>query len=221
MYEDFPEGRPNGQTHEALDAGLRIAKATDHRDFDDWAADESFCQRFLTDRPREWRTAIQRYWRERCTRRELANELGLPLETVKNLLRRIRKAAKDCQIGKRRQTLQRKARTSARTWPPSENRARYLRLAHHPNPSPYFFGWTGFAVLSQEQNAVRPNSKDDSKTRHTAIHSFETERHVAHRFIRIPEWPRRLESRAGAARCTNSFRHCESDRDHAHEGRPP
>src|SRR6266446_6407050 len=110
MYEDFPEDQPNGpqdaianpQTHVIQDAGLRIAKATDHRDFDDWTADESFCQRFLTDRSREWRTAIQQYWRERCTRRELATELGLSLETVKNLLRRIRKAAKDFQSGKKR-----------------------------------------------------------------------------------------------------------------------
>jgi hypothetical protein len=113
MYDDdFTEGQPSqdvnvenqdaiasSQAHATQEAELHIAKATDHRDFDAWAADESFCQQFLTDRPREWRTAIERYWRERCTRRELANDLGLSLETVKNLLRRIRKAAKDFQNG--------------------------------------------------------------------------------------------------------------------------
>ena len=104
-FADFPGPNPQDavaspQTHVIQEAGLRIARATDHRDFDDWATDESLCQRLLTDRPREWRKAIERYWRERCTRRELANELGLDLETVKNLLRAIRKAAKDFKSGK-------------------------------------------------------------------------------------------------------------------------
>lgn len=99
VFDDqCPQDESNPQI-DAAEAGLHVAKATDHRDFDVWAADESYCQRFLTNRPSTWRTAIQRYWRERCTRRELAEELGLNLESTKNLLRRIRKAARDTQNG--------------------------------------------------------------------------------------------------------------------------
>jgi hypothetical protein len=102
MYDEDQEGQPQAQqdaiaslqTDAIREAGLRTAKATDHRNYDDWSNDEGLCQRFLIDRPSTWRTAIQRYWRDRCTRRELATELGQSLETVKNLLRRIRKAVK-------------------------------------------------------------------------------------------------------------------------------
>ena len=102
--QDFPDEpqRPHASASPQIDAaqaGLHVAKLTDHRDFDIWSTDEGVCQRFLIDKPATWRTAIQRYWRERCTRRALASELGVDLETAKNLLRRIRKAARDFQNG--------------------------------------------------------------------------------------------------------------------------
>src|SRR5438128_625803 len=87
-----------------LETELRIIKPTDLRDCEGWANDETVCQQFLTDRPSTWRIAIQRYWRDRVTRRQLATELGQELETTKNLLRAIRKAAKDFQSGKARKT---------------------------------------------------------------------------------------------------------------------
>jgi len=115
MYdENFPEDE-NGpqdapqdaiaspQAHEVPEVpeALSIFKPTDLRDYEGWANDENACQRFLTDRPSTWRKAVQRYWRDRITRRQLAIELGQELETTKNLLRAIRKAAKS---GKPRKT---------------------------------------------------------------------------------------------------------------------
>lgn len=108
--EDFPDCEPqrpqdspaSPQNNAAQEAGLHVAKATDLRDFEDWANDEGFCQRFLMDKPATWRKAVERYWRDRCNRKELTAELGLDLETVKNLLRRIRKAVSDEQSGKKR-----------------------------------------------------------------------------------------------------------------------
>ena len=104
--QDFPDcerqcpqdASASPQSQAAQEAGLRIAKVTDHRDFDTWTTDEEFLQRFLMDKP-AWRVAVQRYWRDRCTRRELASQLGIDLETAKNLLRRIRKAARNFQSG--------------------------------------------------------------------------------------------------------------------------
>lgn len=105
--QEFPDCEPqcphnasaSPQTNAAQEAGLHVAKVTDHRDFDVWTNDEGFCQRFLIGKPATWRTAVERYWRERSTRRELAVELGLNTESTKNLLRRIRKAARDFQNG--------------------------------------------------------------------------------------------------------------------------
>ncbi len=96
MHDEINGPHSAGQTHESL----RIVKPTDLRDFEDWVNDEPFCQGFLMDRPSTWRIAVQRYWRDRVTRRQLATELGQELETTKNLLRAIRKAAKDFLSGK-------------------------------------------------------------------------------------------------------------------------
>lgn len=97
MSDDhFPEQYASGpHSNAAQEAGLHVAKVTDHRDDDVWTDDQGFLQRFLMDKPATWRTAVQRYWGERCTRRQLASELGVDLETLKNLLRRIRKAAQN------------------------------------------------------------------------------------------------------------------------------
>ena len=84
--------------------GLRIVAApTDRRAYDTWACDDGFCQQLLlhvtaTHKQQEgraavWSRAIQRYWRDRCSRRELADELGIELDSVKSLLTLIRKAA--------------------------------------------------------------------------------------------------------------------------------
>jgi len=84
--------------------GLRIVAApTDRRAYDDWAYDDEFCHQFLLHitathpehrgRATVWEQAIKRYWRERCTRRELADELQIGIYAAKSLITRIRKAA--------------------------------------------------------------------------------------------------------------------------------
>jgi hypothetical protein len=84
--------------------GLRIIAApTDRRAYDDWAYDDEFCHQFLLHvsathpehqgRAAVWKQAIDRYWRDKCSRRELADELGKSPDAVKSLLTLIRKAA--------------------------------------------------------------------------------------------------------------------------------
>src|SRR5437899_4302208 len=121
MYDNFPESQSQApqdvlaspQADAIKDADLRIIKPTDLREYEDWANDEQVCQRFLAGRPSTWRVAVQSYWRDRVSRRHLAAELGQGLETTKNLLRAIRKAAKDSQSGKPKRKL-----TIETQWPP-------------------------------------------------------------------------------------------------------
>src|SRR6267154_2467027 len=90
-------------THNEDLQGLRfIAAPTDRRAVDDWAYDDEFCHEFLhhvaathqqPGRAANWRQAIQRYWRDRCSRRELADEFGITVDAIKSRLTLIRKAA--------------------------------------------------------------------------------------------------------------------------------
>src|SRR5712672_2633815 len=80
--------------------GLRTY-TPDRRDYDDWANNDEFCHALLLHKSAHatpvvighWNRAIQSYWRERKSRRELATELDLSLDAVKSLLRTIRRAA--------------------------------------------------------------------------------------------------------------------------------
>ena len=84
--------------------GLRIIAApTDRRAYDDWAYDDDFCHHFLLHisnthpdhhgRAAKWDRAIKWYWRGRCSRRELADELQIGIDAAKSLITLIRKAA--------------------------------------------------------------------------------------------------------------------------------
>lgn len=84
--------------------GLRIIAAPRDRRADDaWAYDDEFCHQFLLHitathpehqgRAVVWKRAIERYWREKCSRRELADELQIGIDATKSLLTLIRKAA--------------------------------------------------------------------------------------------------------------------------------
>jgi len=80
-----------------------IAAPTDRRAYDDWAYDDEFCHQFLLHitathpehkgRSAIWDRAIKRYWRERCTRRELADDVQIGIDAAKSLITVIRKAA--------------------------------------------------------------------------------------------------------------------------------
>ena len=81
---------------------LRIIAPTDRRHFDTWAFDDSFCHDLLLhvfanqhqkDRAWAWKRAIDLYWREGKSRRELATELDRSLDAIKSLLTTIRRAA--------------------------------------------------------------------------------------------------------------------------------
>lgn len=88
--------------------GLRIIAApTDRRAYDTWAYDDEFCHQFLLHvsethqdhqgRAAKWDRAIKRYWRDRCSRRELADELQIGIDAAKSLITLIRKAAEKFQ----------------------------------------------------------------------------------------------------------------------------
>jgi hypothetical protein len=87
---------------------LRIIAPTDRRQFDTWAFNDDFCHDFLLhvfanqhqkDRAWAWKRAIDLYWREGKSRRELANELDRSLDAIKSLLATIRKAAEQFIAG--------------------------------------------------------------------------------------------------------------------------
>jgi hypothetical protein len=89
-------------------AQLRIISPTDRRQFDQWAFDDEFCHDFLLhvfanqhqkDRAWAWKRAIDLYWREGKSRRQLAAELDRSLDAVKSLLTTIRKAAEKFILG--------------------------------------------------------------------------------------------------------------------------
>jgi hypothetical protein len=83
-------------------AQLRIIAPTDRRQFDTWAFNDDFCHDLLLhvfanqhqkDRAWAWKRAIDLYWREGKSRRELAAELDRSLDAIKSLLSTIRKTA--------------------------------------------------------------------------------------------------------------------------------
>ena len=91
-------------------AQLRVVYPNDQRQFDWWAFDDGFCANLLTyafANPArkgttlrwEWQRAIQVYWREGKSRRDLATELSLSFDAIKSHISTIRKTAREFIVG--------------------------------------------------------------------------------------------------------------------------
>ena len=81
--------------------GLRVTGRIqiDQRDHDTWAHNDDLIKDFIASlgalqqsRARTWKRAIDLYWRQRLSQRQLAIELSLSFDGVKSLLKTIRKA---------------------------------------------------------------------------------------------------------------------------------
>jgi len=88
---------------------LRIIAPTDRRAYDTWAFDDTLCSgllnhAFANPARKEclrwhWERAIQIYWREGKSRRDLANELSLSPDAIKSLVKTIRATADEFIAG--------------------------------------------------------------------------------------------------------------------------
>jgi hypothetical protein len=97
-----PQTDPNGDSSGEDLGELRIVPPTDRRAEDSWAFDDNFVKSFLVhtfstrhqkDRGWAWKRAIDLYWKQGVSRRELAVELDRSLDAIKSLIKTIRKAA--------------------------------------------------------------------------------------------------------------------------------